>query len=115
MLETVQVDHGSVAGALRALPGKPLTIFLFCLAIWSLTNMDQSLFGYALPGILADLHISLGVASIILSIGFGFTIVAVVVIGLATDRFGRRSRSLAASVCQACSSGFRGSPSPPLC
>jgi MFS family permease len=90
VLETVQVDHGSVAAALRALPGKPLTIFLFCLAIWSLTNMDQSLFGYALPGILADLHISLGVASIILSIGFGFTIVAVVVIGLATDRFGRR-------------------------
>lgn len=97
--------EGEVVEALRALTGKPLKIFLFCLAIWSLTNMDQSLFGYALPGILNDLHIGLNVVSIILSIGFGFTIVTAVVIGLATDRFGRR---LALAICLALSGLFVG-------
>jgi MFS family permease len=96
---------GDVGHAIRALPGKPLKIFLVCLAIWSLTNMDQSLFGYALPSILADLHISLDVVAVILSIGFGFTIVAAVAIGLATDRFGRR---LALAACLALSGLFVG-------
>jgi MFS family permease len=103
--ETMHPDTGTVAAALRAIPGNPLKVFLFCLAIWSLTNMDQSLFGYALPGILSDLHISLNVVSVILSIGFAFTIVAVVIIGLATDRFGRR---LALAGCLAFSGLFVG-------
>ncbi len=89
-LETMHPDRETIPAALRAIPGAPLKVFLFCLAIWALTNMDQSLFSYAMPGILADLHISLTAASFILSIGFGVTIVAVVLIGLATDRFGRR-------------------------
>ena len=106
---TIQTDAvpgpTSTAEAIRALAGKPLRIFLSCLAIWSLTNMDQSLFGYALPGILADLHISLDVASVILSIGFTATIVAVVVIGIVTDRIGRR---MALAGCLALSGLFVG-------
>jgi MFS family permease len=105
MLETAHPDHGTVAAALRAIPGTPLKVFLVCLAIWALTNMDQSLFSYAMPDILRDLNISLTVASYILSIGFGVTIVAVVVIGLATDRFGRR---LALACCLAVSGLFVG-------
>jgi putative MFS transporter len=97
--------HGDVAAAIRALSGKPLRIFLFCLVIWSLTNMDQSLFGYALPGILRDLDISLDIVSVILSVGFAFAIVAVVAIGLATDRFGRR---LGLACCLALSGLFVG-------
>ena len=29
-------------------------IFFICLFAWTLTNLDQSLFGYAIPGILAE-------------------------------------------------------------
>ena len=96
---------GEVAAAIRAMAGKPLRIFLFCLAIWSLTNMDQSLFGYAMPGILADLHIGLDAVAVILSIGFAFTMGAAVVVGLAADRFGRR---LALAVCLGLSGLFVG-------
>src|ERR1700726_87038 len=98
-------EESEVAAAIRALAGKPLRIFLFCLAIWSLTNMDQSLFSYAVPGILSDLHIGLNVVAIMLSVGFAFTIVAAVVIGLLTDRFGRR---LALVGCLALSGVFVG-------
>jgi MFS family permease len=96
---------GEVRAAFTQLRGKPLRIFLFCLAIWSISNMDQSLFSYAVPGILADLHIGLDVVAIMLSVGFAFTIVAVIVIGLLTDRFGRR---LALSICLGLSGIFVG-------
>jgi MFS family permease len=96
---------GEVAQAVRAMAGKPLRIFLFCLAIWSLTNMDQSLFGYAMPGILSDLHIGLGAVAVVLSIGFAFTMAAAVVGGLAADRFGRR---LVLAICLGLSGLFVG-------
>lgn len=31
-----------------------LWLFAICCVTWTLSNMDQSLFGYALPGILAE-------------------------------------------------------------
>jgi MFS family permease len=102
---TPSAGEGDIRTAITRLRGKPLRIFLFCLAIWSISNMDQSLFSYAVPGILADLHIGLDVVAIMLSAGFAFTIVAVVVIGLLTDRFGRR---LALAVCLGLSGIFVG-------
>jgi MFS family permease len=102
---TAGPEGGDIASALRALRGEPIRIFLLCLGIWSLTNMDSSLFAYAIPGILGDLHLDLDIVGVILSIGFGFAIVAVVVIGLAADRFGRR---LALAACVALSGLFVG-------
>ncbi len=98
-------EGGTVRQAIAMLRGNTLKIFLFCLAIWSLTNMDQSLFSYAVPGILSDLHIGLDVIAIMLSVGFGFAIVATVVIGMLTDRFGRRA---ALACCLALSGVFVG-------
>ena len=34
-------------------------ILLFSLFAWTMSNLDQSLFGYAVPGIISDLHIGL--------------------------------------------------------
>lgn len=81
---------GEVRAALASYRGRPLRIFLVCLGIWSLSNMDQSLFGFAVPGIIADLHIGIDQIALILSAGFAFTAVAVVAIGTVTDRVGRR-------------------------
>lgn len=80
----------SVHEAIASYRGKPLRIFLMCLGIWSLSNMDQSLFGFAVPGILTDLNIGIDKIGLILSAGFAFTAVAVVAIGIITDRVGRR-------------------------
>jgi MFS family permease len=98
-------ETDDVRTAVGQLRGKPIRIFLFCVAIWSLSNMDQSLFSYAVPGILADLHIGLDVVAIMLSVGFVFTIIAVIIIGLLTDRFGRR---LALALCLGFSGLFVG-------
>ena len=52
--------------------------------------MDQSLFGYAVPGILAEFHLGLNQIGHMLSLSFIFAAVVVVFAGLAADRFGRR-------------------------
>jgi MFS family permease len=77
--------------------GKPLArgwIFAICLVAWTLTNMDQSLFSYALPGILAEFNLPLEAAGIILTVSFLLSSVFIVFAGLAADRFGR-GRTLA--------------------
>lgn len=96
--------HG-VGQALASYRGKPLRIFLVCLGIWSLSNMDQSLFGFAIPGIVADLHVGIDAIGLMLSAGFAFTALAVVVIGTITDRVGRR---LALAACLGLSGLFVG-------
>jgi MFS family permease len=60
-----------------------------CLAVWTLTNVDQSLFSYALPGILATFHLPLEAAGIVLAISFGCASALVVWAGLFADRYGR--------------------------
>ena len=49
--------------AWSALAGYPLLIFFACLFGWSLTSMDQSLFGYAIPGIRAEFGAGIVAAS----------------------------------------------------
>jgi SHS family lactate transporter-like MFS transporter len=66
-----------------------LTVFVIGLAAWTLTNMDQSLFGYALPGILTEFRRGPETAGLILSISFVAAAVMVVVAGMAADRYGR--------------------------
>ncbi|MCB2106571.1 MAG: MFS transporter [Rhodobacteraceae bacterium] len=70
--------------------GAPLTIFLVCLASWTLTNLDQSLFGYAIPGFRTEFDIGLEVIGWILSVSFAVGAVAAVAIGVLADRIGRR-------------------------
>ncbi len=66
-----------------------LTVFVIGLVAWTLTNMDQSLFGYALPGILSEFQRGPETAGLILSISFIAAALMVVVAGMAADRYGR--------------------------
>jgi MFS family permease len=82
-----------------------LGIFGICLAGWTLTNMDQSLLGYAIPGIIADLGIGLRQIGYLLAASFLFAAVAVVVLGVLADRYGRRALFV---FCLATSAAFVG-------
>lgn len=64
-------------------------IFFICLFVWTLTNFDQSLFGYAIPGILAEFKLPLEAAGTILTISFVLGTVVIVLAGIAADRWGR--------------------------
>ncbi len=64
-------------------------IFFICLFAWTLTNLDQSLFGYAIPGILAEFKLPLEAAGTILTISFVIGAVLIVFAGVAADRWGR--------------------------
>lgn len=75
---------------MKTIPKQGLLISVLCLIAWTLTNMDQSLFGYAIPGIMADLDIGLTEIGWTLSVAFLFAAVATIVIGILTDIYGRR-------------------------
>jgi len=56
---------------------------------WTLTNMDQAFFGYAIPGILQEFNLPLEAAGLILTISFVIASVMLLFTGTAADRFGR--------------------------
>ena len=64
-------------------------VLAVCLAAWTLTNMDQSLFSYALPGILQSFHLPLEAAGVVIAVSFVCSCALVIVAGLLADRFGR--------------------------
>ena len=70
--------------------GLPLLIFLICMIGQVLSNFDQSLFAYAIPGIMKTFDIGLETIGSILSLSFIFAAIVTVTIGIAADRFGRR-------------------------
>ena len=74
--------------------GYPLIVFVTCLLGWSLTSMDQSLFGYAIPGIQAEFGASITDVGWVLSLSFVFAAFASAIIGTLTDRHGRRTMFL---------------------
>lgn len=66
-------------------------VILACsLFAWMATNMDQSLFGYAVPDIAKEFSVGLESIGLVLSISFLVAAVLVIVAGLAADRYGRR-------------------------
>nr|WP_269745565.1 MFS transporter [Sphingomonas sp. Y57] len=77
--------RGNLADILGVRPG----IFLTCLFVWTLSNMDQSLFGYAIPGILQEFDVPLTTIGTILTVSFLFSAVLITFSGVAADRFGR--------------------------
>ncbi len=80
----------AVGEAYRQLKGYPLVIFGVCLFAWTLGNMDQSLFGYAIPGIREDFGASLEDVGWILFGSFVFAAFLGVGIGILADHYGRR-------------------------
>lgn len=66
------------------------SIFLFSLFAWTVSNLDQSLFGYAVPGIATEFGVGLETIGLILSVSFATAAILVIFAGLAADRYGRR-------------------------
>lgn len=66
------------------------TILLFSLFAWTMSNLDQSLFGYAIPGMMGEFKVGIDTIGLILTVGFIAAAVMVVFAGLAADTWGRR-------------------------
>ena len=66
-----------------------IIVFLVSLLVWTLSNLDQSIFGYVIPGILSEFHRSISTAGAILAISFVVSSVFVVAGGMAADLYGR--------------------------
>lgn len=63
---------------------------MICLIAVTLSTMDQALFSYAVPGIIAEFGIDLDTIGVMLSLSFLVASVAVVITGVLTDFIGRR-------------------------
>lgn len=98
-----QQAGGDVAAAFRDLRGTPIRTFLVCLAVWTFVNLEQSMFGYAVPELVDELGISIRTIGLVISLGFACAIPGAVFAGLLTDRFGRRAML---AVCFSASSFF---------
>ena len=68
--------------------GIPWRILLVTLAASMLSNMDQSLFGYAVPGIMGDLKIDLPGIGLMISASFAFAILSAPAIAALVPRIG---------------------------
>ena len=77
-----------------SIKGYPLIVFVTCLLGWSLTSMDQSLFGYAIPGIQNEFGASITEVGWVLSLSFIFAAFSSAIIGILTDYYGRRTMFL---------------------
>lgn len=67
-----------------------VAILAFSLFAWTMSNLDQSLFGYAIPGVMGEFKVGLDTIGLILTVGFIAAAVMVVFAGLAADTWGRR-------------------------
>lgn len=76
---------GLISGVMGLRPAIPLV----CLLVWTLANMDQGLFGFVIPGVLAEFSLPITTIGTILTISFLIGAVLVIVAGTAADRFGR--------------------------
>lgn len=86
-----RVGEPASTGFFSAIRGYPLLIFCVCLLGWTLTNLDQSLFGYAVPGIRAEFGRDLSDIGWILSASFLLASVSAVIMGVLADKYGRKS------------------------
>ncbi len=64
-------------------------ILIISFIAWTLTNMDQAFFSYAIPGILEEFGLPLEAVGVILTISFVISSILLLFAGTAADRFGR--------------------------
>jgi len=87
------VDH-----ALKPSSFNNTKVLVVCFVVWTLTNMDQAFFGFAIPGILAEFNdelLAFGIqplqaVGMILTISFVLAAILLVFVGIAADKYGRR-------------------------
>ncbi|MEM7280542.1 MAG: MFS transporter [Pseudomonadota bacterium] len=64
-------------------------VLVISFVAWTLANMDQAFFGYAIPGILEEFGLPLEAMGVILTISFVIASVMLLFAGTAADRYGR--------------------------
>lgn len=74
-----------------AIRGYPARSFLVCLFAYATAQMDLALFGYAIPSIREEFGLSLTGVMAVVSSAFVLGGVLIVLLGLLTDRLGRRT------------------------
>jgi MFS family permease len=74
--------------AAAAPTGIPWRILIVTLFASTLSNMDQSLFGYAVPGVMSDLHIDLPAIGLMISASFAFAILSAPALAALVPRWG---------------------------
>jgi MFS family permease len=89
-METAMATSATGRKGLSELRGMPLQVSAAAFIAWTLANMDQSLFGYAVPLLMKDFGIGIDAIGLMLSASFVFAIFSVTVIGVLTDIWGRR-------------------------
>lgn len=83
--------EATVRASFRALSGTPLRTFAICLFAWTFVNLEQSMFGYVVPAMVAEFGVSIQAIGLVISLGFACAIPGAIFAGLLTDRFGRRA------------------------
>lgn len=81
---TAAVDSSTVLGSVTN-----TKVLIVSLLAWTLTNMDQAFFGYAIPGILEEFNLPLEAVGVILTISFVLSSILLLFAGPAADKFGR--------------------------
>lgn len=71
-------------------PSARTRILVICMVAWTLTNFDQSLFGYTIPSLMREFDITLDHIGMILSGCFIVAIFTTLLVGILADRYGRR-------------------------
>jgi MFS family permease len=74
-----------------------LKVSAVCLLAWTFSSFDQSIFGYAIPGVMQAFEVDLPTVSLVMTLGFVVAAPASLVLGLLADRIGR-SRTLTVSL-----------------
>jgi MFS family permease len=80
----------SLVARLRGAAATPVGALVIAFLTWIFAAMDQSLFGYAVPGVMRDFHIGLGAVGTMISASFVFGMLSPPVAGVLLDRFGPR-------------------------
>lgn len=78
------------AKAAKTYRGYPWREIFACAAIWAAASFLNALFGYAIPGMIAELSLSVTAIGLVLSASFLFSAVAAGMSGYLADRFGHR-------------------------
>lgn len=86
---------------LRARTGTPEGVLCLAFVTWTVAAMDQSLFGYAVPGVMREFGIGIDVVGLMISASFVFGMLAPPAGGVLADTFGTR-RVLATCLGIAC-------------
>jgi MFS family permease len=91
-------------------PGRlSLGVVLFTAFVaWALTNIDQSVFGYAIPDIRREFGVDLAQVSMVISLSFMAGMILPIGIGVLTDRFGARWTLPLTLACSALLVGLQG-------